>query len=80
MKEEFHDLYKIVGVNVRLFRNKAGYSQDELASRCSVNRAKISKIENARTDYMFSTLLEVCKAMNKTIEEIIKRYDEVNYK
>ena len=80
MKTEFHDLYKVIGANIKFFRIELGWTQDELASRCSVNRAKISKIENARRDYMFSTLLEVCKALDKNLEEVIKKYPYVEYK
>jgi len=79
MKDEFLAEYKIIGVNIRRFRDKLNYSQDDLASRCSVNRAKISKIENAREDYMFSTLLEVCKALGKTLQEIIQKYEGFDY-
>lgn len=79
MKEEFYGLYKIIGVNVRMFRDAKQWTQDDLASRCSVNRAKISRIENARKDYMLSTLLEVCKALDKNIDEMLIKYKEVDY-
>ncbi len=63
MKEEFQNLYITIGTNVKIYRQKKRWSQEELASLCSVNRAKISRIENARKDYMLSTHLELCKAL-----------------
>lgn len=72
MKVEFKMHYKIIGDNVRKFRKQLGWSQEDLAQRCSVNAAKISRIENARSDYMHSTLLEVCNALGKELSEIIQ--------
>ncbi|PWS26163.1 transcriptional regulator [Pedobacter yonginense] len=79
MKSEFEKTYSRIGKNVKFLRNQLGWSQDELASYCSVNRAKISRIENARADYMLSTLLEVCNALKTNLEEIIKLQPTAEY-
>lgn len=71
MKDLFKNDYEIVGENVRAIRKALGLTQDELAHRCSVNSAKISKIENARTDYMFSTLLEICEGLKCDLTDVI---------
>lgn len=71
MKDLFKNDYEIVGENVRAIRKGLGLTQDELAQRCSVNSAKISKMENARTDYMFSTLLEVCSGLKCDLADIV---------
>ncbi|WGQ10431.1 helix-turn-helix transcriptional regulator [Pedobacter gandavensis] len=71
MKDLFKNDYEIVGENVRAIRKALGLTQDELAQRCSVNSAKISKIENARTDYMFSTLLEICEGLKCDLIDVI---------
>ncbi|MBC8985046.1 helix-turn-helix transcriptional regulator [Pedobacter sp. N36a] len=70
MKDLFKKDYEIVGENVRAIRKALGLTQDELANRCSVNSAKISKIENARTDYMFSTLLEICEGLKCNLPDV----------
>lgn len=50
---------------------------DEQPMRCEgVTREKVSKIENACQDYMFSTLLEVCNALDNTLDEISKNYED----
>ncbi|QHS56552.1 helix-turn-helix transcriptional regulator [Mucilaginibacter sp. 14171R-50] len=76
MKDKFIIHYETVGRNVRYFRFLNGWTQAELAHRCSVNAEQISRIENARRDYMHSTLLEVCEALEKSIFEIMQRNDD----
>jgi len=73
-REKFKQLYSIIGQNVKAFRKDKGWTQQQLADECEgVTRAKVSKIENAYEDYMFSTLLEVCKALGKTLSEISRK-------
>jgi len=72
MKEKFKDYYKIIGANIRKVRIEKGYSQQDLANRCSVDRAKISRIENATEDFMFKTFLEIVEALEITPTELLK--------
>lgn len=72
MKEKFIKHYTTIGNNVRRLRLHKGWTQVELANRCSVNAEQISRIENARRDYMHSTLLEVCEALGVSIFEIME--------
>ena len=68
VKEEYEKHYQIIGANIKKLRREMGWSQDDLANRCNkLDRGKISKMENARADYMHSTLLEVCSALGKDI-------------
>ena len=70
MKDDFKKHFILIGNNVREIKIKNGWTQDDLANRCSVNSAKISKIENAREDYMMSTLIEISKALNVSLKEL----------
>jgi transcriptional regulator with XRE-family HTH domain len=72
MKEKYLKHYAIIGNNVRELRLSKGWTQVELANRCSVNAEQISRIENARRDYMHSTLLEVCEALGVNILVIMQ--------
>ena len=75
MLKKYQDVYQNIGRNVKRFRIEKGWIQQDLADECEgVTRAKISKIENAYQDYMLSTLLEVCNALDKTLDEISKEY------
>lgn len=72
MKEKYANQYKLIGEKILTLRKMKNWSQDDLANHCeTVNRAKISKMENARVDYMFSTLLEVCDALEVNIAEVV---------
>ncbi|MFD2599043.1 helix-turn-helix domain-containing protein [Sphingobacterium corticis] len=71
MKEEHKTTYKIIGEEIRDLRHNKGWTQKDLANRCrTVNREKISKIENAREDYMLSTLIEICQALGKDVRDL----------
>lgn len=75
MLKKYHGVYQNIGKNVKRFRKERGWTQQDLADNCEgVTREKVSKIENAYQDYMLSTMLEVCNALNKTLEEISKEY------
>lgn len=71
MKHSFRVIYETIGKNLRIIRLTLGYTQDALAQRCSVNSAKISKIENARCDYMLSTLLTICSVLKCDVEYLV---------
>ena len=63
--------YNRIGKNLLRFRKEQGLSQQELSNKCNVDRAKISRIENGREDFMMSTLLELCSALNRPLEDLI---------
>ncbi|GAB2683491.1 hypothetical protein GCM10027037_00420 [Mucilaginibacter koreensis] len=71
MKEKFLKHYSVIGNNVKALRLSKGWTQVELAHRCSVNAEQISRIENARRDYMHSTLLEVCEALDVNVLKVM---------
>lgn len=69
-------VYSNIGKNVKRFRTEKRWIQQDLADKCEgVTRAKVSKIENAYEDYMLSTLIEICNALGKSLEEITKEYE-----
>lgn len=72
MKEKFRLHFKIIGQNVRRLRLEQNLTQLQLANKCSVNREEISRIENARRDFMHSTLLEVCDALGTDVYTVME--------
>lgn len=78
MELDHKKYYIIIGKNVKRFRKEQGLSQQELANICDrVDRSKISDIENAKEDFMLSTLLEICIALKIGLTEItIELLDE----
>ena len=76
MKDNHRKYFEIVGVNIKSARQSQGLSQQKLADRCEkVDRAKISDIENAKEDFMVSTLIELCEALSTNLSEITKGTD-----
>ena len=71
MEDDHKKYFIIIGKNVKRFRKEQGLSQQELANSCNrVDRSKISDIENAKEDFMLSTLLEICIALKISLTEL----------
>lgn len=74
MINKFTDTYKRIGTNLRRERKKARLTQVQLADKIpKVDDAKISNIENAKEDFMFSTLLEIANGLNIDVEKLTKK-------
>ncbi|WP_442587764.1 helix-turn-helix domain-containing protein [Pedobacter sp. AW31-3R] len=75
MKPNHQKYYRTIGENIRRIRLEQQLSQQRLADNCDkVDRAKISDIENAKEDFMFSTLLDVCDALHIQLAELITEH------
>lgn len=72
MKDEEKVLLKQLGTNIFNIRNEKGLSQGDVASRCNVDRGKISKIENGSANYYITTLIELAKGLDVNVKEILK--------
>lgn len=69
---ESNSVYVAIGDNIKKYRLERGWTQQDLANRCkSTNREKISRMENSRSDYMLSTLLDVCEALSVDLMSLI---------
>lgn len=77
MKEKHKEHYQVIGNNLRRIRLEKGLSQQDLANRCDVERAKISRIENATEDFMLSTLLELASALEVSLSELMTLKDKI---
>ncbi|GHE28858.1 helix-turn-helix domain-containing protein [Sphingobacterium griseoflavum] len=70
---KYAGVYARIGKNVRNRRRALNLTQDQLSKRTSkIDRAKISDIENAKEDFMFSTLLELAHALEADVEDLTK--------
>jgi len=73
MKEKHKNQFEIIGTNLRRIRDQKGFSQQDLANRCDVDRAKISRIENATEDFFFSTLIEIASALEVDLSDLLRQ-------
>lgn len=59
------------GLALRLLREKLDLSQDDLAARCEVTKGNISKIENGKKDFTFTTFLELARGLGKHPKKLL---------
>lgn len=57
------DIRKVLGENVRLLRQEAGLSQEELAARMSVEQGYISRLEAGSRNPTIVTVAEIAAAL-----------------
>jgi transcriptional regulator with XRE-family HTH domain len=70
---EKRDKKRIVqlGKHIQKIRKSMGISLDELASRCDVDKSKISMIENGKKDYTITTFLELARGLGKHPKKLL---------
>lgn len=63
--------FKAIGKKIREVRISKGLTQEFLASAADVNPSHISNIENNRVKISLTTLINVCNAMEVTVDYIL---------
>lgn len=71
MKEKDKKRLKKFGLLLRKIREKKGLSVRELASRCDVEYAKISRLENNKANLTLTTLLELAEGLEIEPKELL---------
>lgn len=79
MINKYRNIYQRIGENLKKERKKAVLTQDQLAQKTArLDKSKISNIENAKEDYMLSTLLELTNALGINIEQLFTKKDQTS--
>lgn len=65
------------GICLRELRMRQGYSQEELAMKCDLDRTFISLLERGRRQPSLSTLLNLASALGTEPEELIRDVREL---
>lgn len=74
MINKYKNIYQRIGDNLKKERKKAVLTQNQLAEKTArLDKSKISNIENAKEDFMFSTLLELTNALEIEIEQLFRK-------
>jgi transcriptional regulator with XRE-family HTH domain len=58
-----------VGERIRLLREKAGFSQNELAGRADVSQTHLRRVELGQAGITVDHLQMICDALNITLKE-----------
>lgn len=73
MDDFFSDTYKMIGIALKKRRIEMNLTQKQLSEMTGkIDRSKISDIENGKEDFLFSTLLKLCKALDISTADILK--------
>ena len=65
------DINKRVGINIRKYRNKKGWSQEQLAFEADLHRAYIGQIERGEKNIGLINLEKIAKALNTAPKNLI---------
>jgi transcriptional regulator with XRE-family HTH domain len=65
------DVRRVIGVNVRLFRTKAGLSQEQVAERMGVDRAYVSGLEVGQRNPTAVTLWHAAEALGVKVHRLL---------
>lgn len=71
MPTQAPDILILFGTNLRRIRKDKGFSQRELSSRCNIDNADISRMENGAINITLSTLQQLADAMDIGVWELL---------
>ena len=59
------------GKNLRMYRRRVGFSQEELALRTSLHRSAISKLERGGREPRLATIVKVANVLSVPLDELL---------
>ncbi len=65
-------LKKKIGKRIVQLRTKKGWSQSDLARACNKDRQAIEKLENGKVNPTAYSLLEIAKALDVSLSDLVK--------
>ena len=64
------ELYKMIGLRIKLLRNEHGITQQVLAAKCNFEKSNMSRIEAGNINSTISTLNKIAIALEVPIKEL----------
>lgn len=71
-KAKLTEAQQAIGQRVRQLRLKKGWTQEEFADRCAIDRSQMSAIERGETNLTFSTLYTLTYYLDITIYDLLR--------
>jgi transcriptional regulator with XRE-family HTH domain len=65
------------GRAIKALRAEQGVSQEDLADRCEMSRAQLSKVERGLADLRLSTVFRLASALDMSGAELIQRTEDI---
>jgi transcriptional regulator with XRE-family HTH domain len=72
MGAEANSVADYFGKNLRMYRRRVGFSQEELALRASLHRSAISKLERGGREPRLATIVKVADALSIPLDELLR--------
>lgn len=66
------NIRKVLGENVKFYRFKIGYTQEQLAEKCELSPRYVSDIENAKGNLPIDTLENIAEQLKIEPYKLIK--------
>ncbi len=66
-----HDIYRIVGENVRHHRKLVGMTQGDLAIEVGMSRPSIANIEVGRQSILLHQAFDLAKALQVSVDDLV---------
>ena len=70
MKPIYESEYLQLGLKIAYYRKLRGLTQEQLAEKIGVARQTIGLIEAGNYNPSISLCIDICKALNKTLDEL----------
>jgi transcriptional regulator with XRE-family HTH domain len=67
------EINKKIGLNIRKYREKKGWSQEQLALEADLHRAYIGQIERGEKNIGLINIEKIAKALSIRIEDLFKK-------
>jgi transcriptional regulator with XRE-family HTH domain len=66
------DPRKMLGKRIRRLRDQKGWSQEEFADMCDVNRSYMGRIERGELNLTIESLQKISKGLGKSVSVLLK--------
>jgi transcriptional regulator with XRE-family HTH domain len=76
----FSEIFKKIGLKIKLLRIERKISQQDLAAACNFEKSNLARIEAGRTNPTVATLLKICQVLEVPIARLFEFEDAENKK
>jgi transcriptional regulator with XRE-family HTH domain len=74
----FSEIFKKIGLKIKLLRIERKISQQDLAASCNFEKSNLARIESGRTNPTVATLLKICQVLDVPISQLFEFEDFEN--
>lgn len=72
------NILKELGARIRARRKELGWTQEELADTANIDRSYIGSVERGERNVSFSTLCQICEALQCDVAHLTKSLPDVS--